>query len=95
MNTRQRYDRPFFQGGPYIGYERFTPRIISLMEAMHVTNRISTVVYFGNPYVLEDLPHVSRVIIGTVSSDGVQAGLRVLAGEYPAKGTLTYDITLK
>lgn len=85
----------YFQGGPYIGCERFTPRILSLMEAMQVTNRISTVVYFGNPYVLEDLPHVSRVIIGTVSSDGVQAGLRVLAGEYPAKGTLTYDITLK
>lgn len=85
----------YFQGGAYIGRERFTPRIISLLEAMQRTERISTVVYCGNPYVLEDLPHFSRVIIGTVSADGVQAALRVLAGEYPAKGTLTYDVRLK
>lgn len=85
----------YFQGGAYVGYERFTPRIISLMEAMQMTNRISTMVYFGNPYVLEDLPHFSRVIIGSASAGGVQAGLRVLAGEYPAKGALTYDVRLK
>jgi len=85
----------YFQGGAYIGQERFTPRILSLMDAMQRTERISTVIHYGNPYVLEDLPHFSRVLIGTASADGVRAGLRVLAGEYPAKGSLTYDITLK
>lgn len=85
----------YFQGGAYIGRERFTPRIISLMEAMQRTERISTLVYFGNPYVLEDLPHFSRLIVGTVSTQGVQAGLRVLAGEYPAKGKMVYNVRLQ
>lgn len=79
----------------YVGAERFTPRIISLMEAMKVTNRVSTVVHFGNPFLLEDLPHMPRLLVGTISSMGVEAGLKVLAGEYPAKGVLTYDVKLK
>ncbi len=79
----------------YVGEERFTPRIISLMKAMQMTNRISTVLHFGNPFLLEDLPHMPRLLVGTISSMGVEAGLNVLAGEYPAKGVLTYDVKLK
>ncbi len=85
----------FLKSAAYAGKECLTPRIISMMEAMQVSNRISTLVHFGNPYVAEDVPHVSRAIIGTASSMGVEAGLDVLAGEYPAKGVLTYDVKLK
>jgi len=83
-----------FETNAYIGFERFTPRILSLMEAMQVTKRVSTVLYFGNPFVLEDLPHIPRVIVGPTSADSVQAAIRVLAGEYPALGKLTYDVKL-
>ena len=85
----------FFMGGAFYGEERFTPTLISLINAMQVTNRISTVLHFGNPFVLEDLSHISRVIIGMGSELGVDAGLSVLAGDAPAKGKLTYDVKLK
>lgn len=85
----------FLNSNCYAGKECLTPRIISMLEAMQVTERISTFVHFGNPYVAEDLPHASRVIIGSASSASVEAGLDVLAGNYPAMGVLTYDIKLK
>ena len=62
---------------------------------MQVTNRISTILHFGNPFVLEDLSHISRVIVGPGAELGVDAGIGVLVGEAPAKGKLTYDVKLK
>ncbi|MBE6705150.1 MAG: hypothetical protein E7583_07805 [Ruminococcaceae bacterium] len=85
----------FFNSAACIGEERFTPRIISLINAMQVSDRISTVMHFGNPYVLEDLSHIPRVIIGTTSKESLDSAFDVLAGNYPAKGVLTYDIKLK
>ena len=85
----------FCMSQAYVGEERFTPRITSLMKAMQMTNRISTVLHFGNPFLLEDLPHIPRIVIGTISEPGVEAALNVLAGEYPAKGVMTYDVKLK
>ncbi len=82
----------FYRSAAYLGWEAFTPRIISLIQALQVTNRISTVVHFGNPYVFEDIPHIPRVIIGTCSPDNNLYTLDVLAGDYPAKGKLTYDV---
>ena len=76
----------------YIGKECLTSRIISLMEAMQASNRISTVVHFGNPYVLEDIPHIPRILVGITSVDGVKDTLEVLKGNYPAMGVLTYDV---
>ncbi|MBR5308408.1 MAG: hypothetical protein IKU43_06530 [Clostridia bacterium] len=79
----------------YIGEERFTPRILSLMRSMQVTNRISTVVHFGNPYVLEDVPHMPRILIGTTNHDNNLSAIEVLAGEREAKGTLVYDVKFR
>jgi beta-glucosidase-like glycosyl hydrolase len=85
----------FFNSQCYIGAECFTSRILSLMNAMQVSNRISTILHFGNPFLLEDVPHIPRVIVGTISAAGVRAGLEVLAGEREAKGSLTYPIRLQ
>lgn len=85
----------FNEAMAYSGKECLTPRMISMLEAMQVSERISTILHFGNPYVVSDLPHIPRVLIGTCSGKGVEAGLEVLAGNYPAKGVLTYDVTLK
>ena len=79
----------------YVGSEKFAPRVISLFKALQITNRISSVLHFGNPFVLEDLPHIPRIIIGGVSAKAVNAGIDVLAGKYPAKGSLTYDVKLQ
>lgn len=86
----------FVEGKAYSGMERFTSRITSLVEALQVTNRVSTIVHFGSPYALEDFEdHIPRIIIGGLSADSVNYTLDVLAGKYPAKGVLTYDVKLK
>ena len=59
------------------------------------TERISTVIHFGNPHVLEELPHIPRYIIGGHSQDSTLAALDVLAGDYPANGKPTYKADLK
>ena len=79
----------------FTGEERLTHRFVKLVEALQATNRVSTVVHFGNPLVLEELPHMPRWIIGSLSEDSVNACLDVLAGEYSAKGVLTCDFKLK
>ncbi|MBQ4042605.1 MAG: hypothetical protein IJD06_01315 [Clostridia bacterium] len=84
----------FFQSACYVGRECFTSRILSLMDAMQVSGRISTILHFGNPYLLEEVPHIPRVLVGTISSAGVDAALEVLAGKREAKGVLTYDVKI-
>ena len=76
----------------YVGKECLSSRVISMMQAMQVSDRISTVVHFGNPYVLEDVPHVPRIIVGGGFKKSVDAALDVLAGKAKAQGTLTYDV---
>ena len=76
----------------YIGKECLSSRIISLMQAMQVSDRISTIVHFGNPYILEDVPHIPRVIIGGGFKNSVDTALDVLTGKEKAQGTLTYDV---
>ena len=82
----------YFDAQAYIGKEAHTPRIISMIDALQVDNRVSTVVHFGSPYVLEDFVHIPRIIIGGSSLMGIDAAFNVLAGNYPAKGKLTYDV---
>ena len=82
----------FYVSRADVGTERFTPRIISLMEALQETDRISTVVHYGTPYVFEDLPHIPRIIIGTCSESNTLYALDVLSGDYTANGKMTYDV---
>lgn len=84
----------FYMSAAYAGMERFTPRILSTMKAMQVSNRISTVVHFGNPFTLEELPHIPRILVGVQSEKGVDAALNVLGGLHEAKGKLTYDVKI-
>ena len=85
----------FSDGKAYQGCEDFTPRLISLFVCLQVTNRISTVLHFGNPFILEDLPHVSRVLVGGNSQAAVDAGINALSGKVQANGKMTYDVKLK
>ena len=72
-----------------MGEEKLTHRLVTLIKALQYTDRISTVVHFGNPLVLEDLPHIPRFVIGSLSTENVDSCLEVLAGNYPAKGVLS------
>lgn len=84
----------FTESLAYMGKEHLTQRIITLFEAAQYTNRISTVLHFGNPLVLERLPHISRFIKGGLSADGMGACLEVLAGVRESKGKPTYKVSL-
>lgn len=85
----------FFNSTAYIGKECFTSRILSTMEALQITNKISTIVHFGNPFLLEDVPHVPRIIVGTTGSNNLMPTFEVLAGVREPKGVPTYNIKLK
>lgn len=86
----------FVNGAAYLGGESLTDRVVSEINALQSTNYVSAILHFGNPYVLEQLGcHIPRYIIGTQSERTVLEGIKVLAGDYPAKGKLTYDIKLK
>ena len=78
----------------YTGQEHLTRRVETLIEALQITNRISTLIHFGNPRVLGNLPHISRCIFGGLSEESVDTCLEILAGEYEAKGVPTYDFKL-
>lgn len=79
---------------PNIGKERLTTRTTSVIDALQVNNKVAAVVHFGNPYVLEDLIHVPRLLIGGTSPKAAQYAMEVLAGKHEAKGVLTYDVKL-
>lgn len=79
----------------YTGKEHLTRRVATLIEAMQYTDRISTLIHYGNPKVLEELPHIPRIIFGGVSTASTLACIDVLAGEIEAKGRPTYELNLK
>ena len=79
----------------YTGREHITIRMTSLIEAMQLTNRISTMIHLGNPHVLEVLPHIPRYIFGGHSAESIDTCIEVLAGEYSANGVPTFGFTLK
>jgi beta-glucosidase-like glycosyl hydrolase len=86
----------YFNGGPYIGREHLTPRVLTIMDAMQRTDRISTLVHLGNPYVAEDFPHIPRRLFGGCSLESSLVALDVLAGIKPALGKQTYtNLNLK
>ena len=76
----------------YIGIEALTKRTIRFLEILQKKNLVSTLIHFGNPVVLEPLPHFKRIIVGGCSEESVNTCLDVLAGNSTAKGTLTYDV---
>jgi len=85
----------FINSQAYVGRECLTGRIVSLIQALQITNRVSSLVHFGNPFVLEELEHIPRILVGGLSAKNVEHTLEILAGMHPAKGVPTYDVKLK
>lgn len=85
----------FSEALAYTGPEQLTNRYRNLVNAMQKTDRITTLIHFGNPHVLEELPHIPRVIFAGQSAGSVETSLEVLAGEYPANGVATCDVKLQ
>ena len=75
----------------YLGRDCLTERVLAVMRALQSTNRISAVLHFGNPHVMDDVPRCDRFILGYVSLECVEHALHVLAGEAEATGTIPYN----
>ncbi len=75
----------------YVGPDCLTQRVLAVMRALQSTNRIAAVMHFGNPHVVEDIPHVDRLLLGYGSEECVAHALRILCGEAEAKGVIPYS----
>ena len=80
----------------YLGRDCLTERVLAVMRALQSTNRISAVLHFGNPHVMDDVPRTDRFILGYADERCVAHALKILAGEAEAVGTVPYDdVTIK
>ena len=77
----------------YQGTDGLTERARIMMEA--VQKKTTAVVHFGNPYAMEKIVHVPRIIFGFPSRLCIDNALNVLSGKYPAKGTMPIALKLK
>lgn len=82
----------FVDNMAYVGPDCLTSRILAVMQALLISGKLTTVVNFGNPAILEPLPHIPRILVGMLAADSVDAAVDVLAGAYPAKGVLTAEV---
>ena len=84
----------FTEAPAYAGSDRITHRLLALYTALQQTDRISTFLHFGSPFVLEEMPHVKRLLIGGVSADSVDVALDILAGLRTSNGKLAHRVEL-
>ncbi len=85
----------YWQTCAYLGRECLSSRVIGVMEALQTTNRIAAVVHFGNPYLMEEIPHVDRVLFGCCSLQCTLHAFDVLCGDAEALGVEHYKVNLK
>ena len=80
----------------YRASENLTEHIITVMRSMK--EKISAVIHFGNPYAMERVPHVPRILFsaGAVCKDrAVSYALDILNGDYKPIGTLPIKLQLQ
>ncbi len=82
----------YWQTCAYLGRECLSTRVLGVMNALQTTNRIAAILHFGNPYMMEEVPRVDRIIQGFCSARCVTHALKILCGDAQAKGKLPYHI---
>lgn len=82
----------FFDNRPFKGHEHLSWSVVSLIEAMQVTNTIKALIHFGNPFIIDDLPHVDLVLNPLKSTKAEELVIDVLAGLIPAEGKIPYKL---
>jgi len=76
----------------YLGTDGLTRRVEAVINALNLSNRLAAVVHFGNPFALEEVLHLPRMIFGYTMPDSQKYAIDVLAGKLPANGTLPFDV---
>ena len=70
-----------------------TMRVIHTMEAL--ANRTEAVLHIGNPYAMEKIPHVPRIIFGFSGGECEKYAIDILAGKRKAVGKMPIALNLK
>ena len=81
--------------GCYVGVDGLTKRTEALINCTNISGKVSAVVHFGNPYAMEELDHIKRIIFGYNCTESQKYAVDVLAGKIPAKGKMPLKLNLK
>ena len=82
----------FCTAAAYQGTDCLTRRTEALINALGQSGKISAIVHFGNPFAVENLCAVPRVIFAYGASASQPYAIEVLSGKRTAKGRLLYDV---
>ena len=81
----------FCATGCYVGSDRMTRRVESMVEAISVSGKLEAIVHFGNPLAMREIPHrPSRILFGYNAPAAQTYAFDVLAGKIEAKGVMPY-----
>lgn len=96
LNAATKYKEAIFvtfcRTGAYYGTDCLTRRVESVVNALVQSGKVKAIVHFGNPYAVEKLNHVPRMLFGYNIPDSQLYAIDVLKGEMDAKGTLPFDV---
>ena len=77
---------------PFLGTDCLTRRAEAVINALIMSDKVSAVVHFGNPFALKPLRHVKRKLFGYMMPQSQLYAIEVLAGKLSAPGKLPYNI---
>lgn len=80
---------------PYRGTDCLTRRVENMIDCANLNKKLAAVVHFGNPYALQPLLHVERVIFGYHMPSAQPHCYEVLAGKLTPTGTLPIRVELQ
>lgn len=83
----------YSSSGAYMGSEALTDRVLTLMDSMK--EKIAAVIHVGNPYAMEDIPHVPRIVFTFGFGDSLGYALDVPAGRMEPKGLMPVKLHLQ
>lgn len=78
----------------YLGSDCLTRRIEALINSVILSGKVKAVLHFGNPYAVEPLLHVERLLFGYHAPESQPYAVEVLAGKIPAHGKLPFALNL-
>ena len=77
---------------PYLGTDCMTRRVESVINALIMSEKVSAVVHFGNPFAQKPVKHVARRLFGYMMPQSQLHAIEVLAGKLPAPGKLPFHV---
>lgn len=79
----------------YLGTDCLTKRTEVVLNCLIHSQKVSTIVHFGNPHALKTISHVPRRLFGYMMTDTQVHIVDVLKGTLEAKGVLPYEVELQ